>query len=179
MADPYAVMSGVFPALYGSPQGGAREHALPMLTRFGTNEAAQEYIQPAKGGQVRRIAFGRRVDRKRGPRAQFAKRIADRVFGATELGLLLLGVQETERIAREDECFISHKVNPTVNFYPSLSCFAMGFLVETFPVLFATARVPDWLAQWWLMFDIPIKRSASQGSSISVSATAVWGTAQE
>lgn len=63
MAAPYAVMSGVFPAHHGSLLGGAREHALPMLTRFGTNEVVQEYLHPPKAGQARR-------DRLRPPSVQ-------------------------------------------------------------------------------------------------------------
>ncbi len=55
---------------------------------------------------------------------------------------------ELERIALQDEYFVSHKLYPNVDFYSGIIYEAMGFPVEIFPVLFAIGRTPGWLAQW-------------------------------
>ena len=55
---------------------------------------------------------------------------------------------ELERIALEDDYFISHKLYPNVDFYSGIIYQAMGFPVAMFPVLFAIGRMPGWLAHW-------------------------------
>jgi citrate synthase len=55
---------------------------------------------------------------------------------------------ELEKIALEDEYFVSRKLYPNVDFYSGIIYQAMGFPVDMFPVLFAIGRMPGWLAQW-------------------------------
>jgi citrate synthase len=74
--------------------------------------------------------------------------MADEVFEVTRPSPLLPIALELERIALEDDYFVSRKLYPNVDFYSGLIYQAMGFPVEMFPVLFAIARTSGWLAQW-------------------------------
>jgi len=60
---------------------------------------------------------------------------------------------ELERIALEDEYFISRKLYPNVDFYSGIIYQALGFPVDMFPVLFAIPRTAGWLAQWREMIE--------------------------
>ncbi len=148
LADPYAAMSGACAALYGPLHGGANEQVLLMLNRIGTKAAVPEYIQRVKDGEFRLMGFGHRVYKNFDPRAQLIKRIADEVFEVTGPSPLLQVAQEIERIALEDEYFVSHKLYPNVDFYSGIIYLAMGLPVGMFPVLFAIGRTPGWLAHW-------------------------------
>ncbi len=55
---------------------------------------------------------------------------------------------ELEKIALEDEYFVSRKLYPNVDFYSGLIYEALQFPPEMFTVLFAIGRTPGWLAQW-------------------------------
>jgi citrate synthase len=74
--------------------------------------------------------------------------VADEVFEVTGKNPLIDIAVELERIALEDDYFVSHKLYPNVDFYSGIIYEAMGFPVEMFPVLFAIGRTPGWLAQW-------------------------------
>jgi citrate synthase len=94
------------------------------------------------------MGFGHRVYKNFDPRAKIIKRIADEVFEVTGPSPLLQVAQEIERIALEDEYFVSHKLYPNVDFYSGIIYLAMGLPVGMFPVLFAIGRTPGWLAHW-------------------------------
>ncbi|MDX6246921.1 MAG: citrate synthase, partial [Kribbellaceae bacterium] len=55
---------------------------------------------------------------------------------------------ELEKIALEDEYFVSRKLYPNVDFYSGLIYEALQFPPEMFTVLFAIPRTSGWLAQW-------------------------------
>src|SRR2546427_3501312 len=74
--------------------------------------------------------------------------MADEVFAVTRPSPLLPIAQELEKIALQDEYFVSRKLYPNVDFYSGLIYQAMGFPVEMFPVLFAIPRTAGWIAQW-------------------------------
>jgi citrate synthase len=74
--------------------------------------------------------------------------MADQVFDVTGKNPLLKIALELERIALEDDYFVSRKLYPNVDFYSGLIYQAMGFPVEMFPVLFAIPRTVGWTAQW-------------------------------
>ncbi len=99
------------------------------------------------------------------PRAKVIKKIADLVFTVTGKNPLLDIALELERIALEDEYFVSRKLYPNVDFYSGLIYQAMGFPSEMFPVLFAIPRVAGWLAQWEEMLPIRNRRSPGRGRS--------------
>jgi citrate synthase len=94
------------------------------------------------------MGFGHRVYKSYDPRARLIKRVADEVFAVTGRNRLLDIALELEKIALQDDYFISHKLYPNVDFYSGLIYEAMGLPVEMFPVLFAIPRTAGWLAQW-------------------------------
>jgi citrate synthase len=94
------------------------------------------------------MGFGHRVYKSYDPRAKIIKRTADEVFEVTGRNPLLEIAMELERIALQDEYFVSRKLYPNVDFYSGLIYQAMGFPTDMFPVLFAIPRTSGWLAQW-------------------------------
>jgi citrate synthase len=107
-----------------------------------------EFIKGVKQGDGRLMGFGHRVYKSYDPRARIIKQTADQVFSVTGRNPLLDIALELERIALEDEYFVSRKLYPNVDFYSGLIYQAMGFPVDMFPVLFAIPRTAGWLAQW-------------------------------
>ncbi|MBV8301283.1 MAG: citrate (Si)-synthase, partial [Candidatus Dormibacteraeota bacterium] len=89
-----------------------------------------------------------RVYKNYDPRAKVIKRMADQVLSATGSNPLLDIARELERIALEDEYFVSRKLYPNVDFYSGFIYQALGLPVEMFPVMFAIPRVAGWLSQW-------------------------------
>ena len=148
--DPYSALAGAAAALYGPLHGGANEAVLRMLTEIGTVSKVPEFIKKVKSGeaQSRLMGFGHRVYKSYDPRAKVIKKIADLVFTVTGKNPLLEIALELERIALQDDYFISRKLYPNVDFYSGLIYQAMGFPSEMFPVLFAIPRTAGWIAQW-------------------------------
>jgi citrate synthase len=86
--------------------------------------------------------------------------MADLVFDVTGKNPLLEMALELERIALEDDYFVSRKLYPNVDFYSGLIYQAMGFPVDMFPVLFAIPRTAGWIAQWEEMLTDPDQKIA-------------------
>ena len=147
-ADPYSAMAGAAAALYGPLHGGANEAVLKMLSQIGETRNIPEFIQRVKNGETKLMGFGHRVYKNYDPRARIIKRVADDVFEVTGRNRLLDIALELERIALEDEYFISRKLYPNVDFYSGIIYLAMGLPVTMFPVMFAIPRSSGWLAQW-------------------------------
>ena len=146
--DPYSCMAGAAAALYGPLHGGANEEVLRMLREIGSIDAIPAYIQRVKKGEVRLMGFGHRVYKNFDPRAKIIKQIAEQVFNVTGKNPLIDIAVELERIALQEEYFVSRKLYPNVDFYSGIIYEAMKFPVDIFPVLFAIGRTPGWLAQW-------------------------------
>ena len=146
--DPYSAMAGAAAALYGPLHGGANEAVLRMLQEIGTINNIPAFIKKVKAGEGRLMGFGHRVYKSYDPRAKIIKRTADQVFDVTGKNPLLDIALELERIALEDDYFITRKLYPNVDFYSGLIYQAMGFPVTMFPVLFAIPRTSGWIAQW-------------------------------
>ena len=146
--DPYSAAAAAAAALYGPLHGGANEAVLRMLKEIGSVKNVPDFITRVKRGEGRLMGFGHRVYKSYDPRARIIKRTADEVFEVTGKNPLLDIALELERIALEDDYFISHKLYPNVDFYSGIIYQAMGFPVAMFPVLFAIGRMPGWLAQW-------------------------------
>ncbi|MBA2243674.1 MAG: citrate synthase [Gemmatimonadetes bacterium] len=159
-ADPYVSVAAAAAALYGPLHGGANEQVLRMLNEIGSKDRVGEYVQRAKGGEVRLMGFGHRVYKNYDPRATILKQMADEVLEVTGRSPLLDLAMELERIALEDEYFVSRRLYPNVDFYSGIIYQAMGFPVEMFPVLFAIPRVSGWLAQWQEMLNDPDQKIA-------------------
>ncbi|MEK7799858.1 MAG: citrate synthase [Acidobacteriota bacterium] len=158
--DPYSAVAAGVAALYGPLHGGANEMVLRMLKEIGSKDHVPEYIQRVKQGQTRLMGFGHRIYKNYDPRARIIKQIADQVFEVTGRNPLLDIALELERIALQDDYFVSRKLYPNVDFYSGLIYQSMGFPVETFPVLFAIPRTSGWLAQWEEMLLDPEQKIA-------------------
>jgi citrate synthase len=160
--DPYSALAGAAAALYGPLHGGANEAVLRMLTEIGTVAKVPEFIRKVKSGEAnsRLMGFGHRVYKSYDPRATVIKKIADQVFEVTGKNPLLEIALELERIALQDDYFITRKLYPNVDFYSGLIYQAMGFPVEMFPVLFAIPRTAGWIAQWEEMLLDPEQKIA-------------------
>jgi citrate synthase len=146
--DPYSAAAAAAAALYGPLHGGANEQVLNMLREIGSVDNVPAYIARVKAGELRMMGFGHRVYKNYDPRATIIKEVADQVFEVTGRNPLLDIALELERIALDDDYFISHKLYPNVDFYSGIIYQAMGFPVAMFPVLFAIGRMPGWLAHW-------------------------------
>src|SRR5512145_1743453 len=146
--DPYSAIAGAVAALYGPLHGGANEEVLKMLREIGAKDRVPEFVKRVKAGEGKLMGFGHRVYKNYDPRARIIKRVADEVFEATRPSPLLPIALELERIALQDEYFVTRKLYPNVDFYSGLIYDAMGLPVEMFPVLFAIARTAGWLAHW-------------------------------
>jgi citrate synthase len=147
-SDPYSAAAAAVAALYGPLHGGANEMVLRMLWEIGSTKNVPAYIERVKKGEFRLMGFGHRIYKNFDPRAEIIKKVAYDVFDVTGPSELLDIALELERIALEDDYFVSHKLYPNVDFYSGIIYLAMGFPIETFPVLFAIGRTPGWLAQW-------------------------------
>ena len=159
--DPYSALAGAAAALYGPLHGGANEAVLRMLAEIGSVANVPEFIRKVKSGEGSRLmGFGHRVYKSYDPRAKVIKKIADLVFDVTGRNPLLDIALELERIALQDDYFVSRKLYPNVDFYSGLIYQAMGFPVEMFPVLFAIPRTAGWLSQWEEMLLDPEQKIA-------------------
>jgi len=146
--DPYCATAAAAAALYGPLHGGANEQVLRMLEEIGDVSKVPEYVDRVKNGEFRLMGFGHRVYKNYDPRAKIIKEIADQVFEVTGRNPLLDIALELEKVALEDDYFVSRRLYPNVDFYSGIIYQAMGLPVSMFPVLFAIPRTVGWLAQW-------------------------------
>src|SRR6202042_1332342 len=153
--DPYSAVAAGVAALYGPLHGGANEAVLRMLQRIGTTDNVPSFIEGVKKGDERLMGFGHRVYKNFDPRATILKKAVEDVFEVTGKNPLLNIATELEKIALEDDYFVSRKLYPNVDFYSGLIYEALGMPVEMFPVLFAIGRTSGWIAQWLEMIDDP------------------------
>ena len=158
--DPYSAVAAGVAALYGPLHGGANEQVLRMLRRIGSTEEIPAFMQEVKDGKERLMGFGHRVYKNYDPRAKIIKKATDDVFAVTGTNPLLDIALELEKIALEDEYFVSRKLYPNVDFYSGLIYEALGMPVGMFPVLFALGRTSGWIAQWLEMINDPEQKIA-------------------
>jgi citrate synthase len=146
--DPYSAVAAGVSALYGPLHGGANEAVLRMLRRIESTDNIPAFIEGVKAGKERLMGFGHRVYKSFDPRATIVKRACDDVFEVTGVNPLLSIAVELERIALQEEYFVTRELYPNVDFYSGLIYEALGMPAEMFPVLFAIGRTPGWVAQW-------------------------------
>jgi citrate synthase len=159
-ADPYLAIASAAAALSGPLHGGANEEVLHMLDEIGSKDNVPAYIKKIKEGKGRLMGFGHRVYKNYDPRAKIIKWAADQVFEVTGRNAKLEIALELERIALEDDYFVSRKLYPNVDFYSGIMYQAMGFKPEMFTVLFAIPRTIGWLTQWQEMLMDPEQKIA-------------------
>ena len=151
-ANPFACIAAGIACLWGPAHGGANQACLEMLREIGTVDRIPEYIRRAKDKDdpFRLMGFGHRVYKNFDPRAKVMKESADEVLGllGIENNPTLQVAKELERIALEDEYFVSKKLYPNVDFYSGIILDAMGFPTSMFTPIFAISRTVGWISQW-------------------------------
>ena len=152
--NPFAAIAAGVACLWGPAHGGANEAALNMLDdiqKAGGVEKIGEFIKQVKdkNSNVKLMGFGHRVYKNYDPRAKLMQETCKEVLG--ELGLendpLFKLAMALEKIALEDEYFVSRKLYPNVDFYSGIVQRAIGIPVPLFTAIFALARTVGWIAQ--------------------------------
>jgi len=157
-ANPFACIAAGIATLWGPAHGGANEAVLKQLMEIGHKDKIPEVIAKAKdkSSGFRLMGFGHRVYKNFDPRAQVMRKTCHEVLGALNIQDPLLDLaMELEKIALEDEYFVSKKLYPNVDFYSGIILKAMGFPTSMFTVLFAVARTVGWISQWNEMIEDP------------------------
>jgi citrate synthase len=158
-ANPFACIAAGIACLWGPAHGGANEACLQMLEEIGDVSRVGEFIRKVKdkASGVRLMGFGHRVYKNYDPRAKLMRETCHEVLN--ELGLhndrLFKLAIALEKIALEDEYFVSRKLYPNVDFYSGIVQRALGIPVSMFTCIFALARTVGWIAQWQEMISDP------------------------
>ena len=158
-ANPFACIAAGIAALWGPAHGGANEAVLKQLAEMGDVSQVGKYIARAKDkdDSFRLMGFGHRVYKNMDPRAGVMRKTCHEVLN--ELGLhddpTFKLALELERIALEDEYFISKKLYPNVDFYSGIVLKALGIPVSMFTAVFALGRTVGWITQWNEMISDP------------------------
>ncbi len=161
-ANPFACISAGIASLWGPAHGGANEAVLNMLREIGNKNNINEFVKKAKdpNDPFRIMGFGHRVYKNFDPRAKIMQETCHEFLN--ELGIknepLLELAMELERIALEDEYFVSRKLYPNVDFYSGIIFQALGIPTTMFTVLFAVARTVGWISQWKEMIEDPTQK---------------------
>ncbi|NMD46998.1 MAG: citrate (Si)-synthase, partial [Propionibacterium sp.] len=156
--DLYTSCGAGIGALFGPLHGGANEAVLKMLREIGSLDRVPEFIEAVKNGHGRLMGFGHRVYKNYDPRAKVIKKAVDDVFEVRGMNPLLNIAVELEKIALNDEYFVSRKLYPNVDFYSGLIYEALNFPTEMFTVLFAVPRTAGWIAHWQEQLTDPDQR---------------------
>jgi citrate synthase len=152
--NPFAAIAAGVACLWGPAHGGANEAALNMLEDIQNNGGVDkigEFIRNVKdkNSNVKLMGFGHRVYKNYDPRAKLMRETCHEVLG--ELGLgndpLFKLAMALEKIALEDDYFVSRKLYPNVDFYSGIVQRAIGIPVSLFTAIFALARTVGWIAQ--------------------------------
>ena len=158
-ANPFACIAAGVACLWGPAHGGANEAALNMLGQIGDVTKIGEFITKVKdkNSGVKLMGFGHRVYKNYDPRAKLMRETCYEVLNA--LGLhddkLFKLAMALEKIALEDDYFVSRKLYPNVDFYSGIVQRALGIPVSLFTAIFALARTVGWIAQWNEMISDP------------------------
>ena len=152
--NPFAAIAAGVACLWGPAHGGANEAALNMLGDIQKNggiEKIGEFIKQVKdkNSGVKLMGFGHRVYKNYDPRAKLMQETCKEVL--LEMGLqndpLFKLAMALEKIALEDDYFVSRKLYPNVDFYSGIVQRAIGVPVPLFTAIFALARAVGWIAQ--------------------------------
>ncbi|HET7200294.1 MAG TPA: citrate synthase [Burkholderiales bacterium] len=158
-ANPFACIAAGIACLWGPAHGGANEACLNMLEQIGDVSKVGDFIRRAKdkNSGVRLMGFGHRVYKNYDPRAKLMRETCHEVL--EELGLhndrLFKLAIALEKIALEDDYFVSRKLYPNVDFYSGIVQRALGIPVAMFTCIFSLARTVGWIAQWQEMISDP------------------------
>lgn len=157
-ANPFACIAAGIASLWGPAHGGANEAVLQMLGEIGHKDRVGEFVERAKDPEdsYRLMGFGHRVYKNYDPRAKVMRETCHEVLQELNIEDPLLEIAlELEKIALEDDYFVSRKLYPNVDFYSGIILKAMGFPPHMFTVIFAIARTAGWIAHWKEMMSEP------------------------
>ncbi len=161
-ANPFACIAAGIACLWGPAHGGANQAALEQLREIGTVDRIPEFIKAAKdkSSGIKLMGFGHRVYKNFDPRAKVMKESADEVLELMGIhnNPTLQVAKELERIALQDDYFISKKLYPNVDFYSGIILDAMGFPTSMFTPIFAISRTVGWISQWKEMIADPTQK---------------------
>ena len=152
--NPFAAIAAGVACLWGPAHGGANEACLNMLDdiqKMGGIAKVGEFMEQVKdkNSGVKLMGFGHRVYKNYDPRAKLMQETCNEVLA--ELGLendpLFKLTKQVEKIALEDDYFVSRKLYPNVDFYSGIVQRAIGIPVNLFTGVFALARTVGWIAQ--------------------------------
>ena len=152
--NPFAAIAAGVACLWGPAHGGANEACLNMLEDIQANGGIAkmgEFMEQVKdkNSNVKLMGFGHRVYKNYDPRAKLMQETCNEVL--QELGLendpLFKLAKALEKIALEDDYFVSRKLYPNVDFYSGIVQRAIGIPVNLFTGIFALARTVGWIAQ--------------------------------
>ncbi|MDB5793697.1 MAG: gltA [Noviherbaspirillum sp.] len=158
-ANPFACIAAGIACLWGPAHGGANEAALNMLKEIGSADKIGEFVKQVKdkNSGTKLMGFGHRVYKNYDPRAKLMRETCHEVLN--ELGLqddpLFKLAMALEKVALEDDYFVSRKLYPNVDFYSGIVQSALGIPVSLFTGIFAMARTVGWIAQWNEMISDP------------------------
>ena len=160
-ANPFACIASGIASLWGPAHGGANQAVLEMLEEIGSVENIPAFIEKVKDKEsgVRLMGFGHRVYKNFDPRAQILRDRCHEVLG--ELGIkdpMLDIAMQLEKIALEDDYFVSRKLYPNVDFYSGIIMKAIGIPVSMFTVIFAMSRTVGWISHWLEMMGEPSQK---------------------
>jgi citrate synthase len=161
-ANPFACIASGIACLWGPAHGGANEAALQMLIdlqRQGGVEKIGEFVKKVKdkNSGVKLMGFGHRVYKNYDPRAKLMQETTREVLDVLDKHdePLLKLAMALEKIALEDEYFVSRKLYPNVDFYSGIVQSALGIPTSMFTCIFSLARTVGWIAQWNEMISDP------------------------
>lgn len=150
-AHPYVAISAGISALWGRAHGGANESVILQLEMIGSVENVDKYIAKAKdpNDSFRLMGFGHRVYKNFDPRAKVLKGLQDQLKSELTLDSHLMEIAEKiEKIALNDEYFISRKLYPNIDFYSGVILTALGIPKSMFTPVFVIGRTVGWITQW-------------------------------
>jgi citrate synthase len=153
-SNPFACVAAGVATLWGKAHGGANEAVIDMLKEIGDPGNIRRFVDRAKdkNDNTRLMGFGHRVYKNYDPRAKIIRQACHELLDAMNLDQPMFEIaMELERIALEDEYFISRKLYPNVDFYSGLIYQALNIPTSMFTPMFALARASGWIAQWMEM----------------------------
>ena len=163
-ANPFACIASGIASLWGPAHGGANEAVLKMLTEIGDEAHIGQFIKRVKdkGDHSVLYGFGHRVYKNYDPRAKLIQKTCHEVLAELDLrdDKLFKLALALEKIALEDEYFVTRKLYPNVDFYSGIVYKALGIPTSMFTALFAVARTVGWIAQWNEMIADPEQKIA-------------------
>ncbi len=154
-ANPYAAVAAGIATLWGPAHGGANEAVIIMLQEIiSSGKSIDEFIERAKDKDdpFRLMGFGHRVYKTYDPRAKIIREVCHDILklheGDDEIQQILDIAMSLEKIALEDEYFVSRNIYPNVDFYSGIIFLAIGIPINMFTVIFAMSRTIGWISQW-------------------------------